>query len=414
MKLKCDSLNKKNESTKNQIVSRLALPSLLISQFAIGCPSLLVGLLLIDIGITFGLSVGVSGQLNTFSAFISFIASLLMGVLSTRNSSKTLLLTGTTLFILGTFGCAFASQFSILSLFYALAGFGISMIMPMISTIVAELYELKKRATIIGYTMASGALSFVIGSPIIIYIASLGGWRSPFLYFILPTALLSAGLSVKGLPSSTQSLKSSSYNKSFLESFREILTKRSAMACLFGTALSAACWQAIVFYSVSFLRQRFLLSSDFSSLFIVFGALSYTVGSLVSGWVVNKFGRKTVTVISSVLAGVFTIWFLNVSSLWESISLAFLGSLFSGVRASSSSSLSLEQIPKYRGVIMSLSSATGNIGIALGSSLGGFTLLWYNYEMLGLSLGVIGILAAIIYQLFVIDPVIIQPKRQSY
>ena len=399
-----------NEAVENSNISKIVLLSLLISQFTIGCPSLLVGLLLIDIGITFGLSVGVSGQLNTFSASVAFIASLLMGFLSIRHNSKKLLLTGTTLFILGTFGCAFASRFSIMLLFYALVGFGISMIMPMISTIVAELYELKKRATIIGYTMASGALSFVIGSPIIIYIASLGGWRLPFLYFILPTALLSAGLSVKGLPSSTQSLKSSSYNKSFLESFREILTKRSAMACLFGTALAAACWQAIVFYSVSFLRQRFLLSSDFTSLFIVFGALSYTIGSLVSGYVVNKFGRKKVTVISSVLAGVFTIMFLNVSNLWESIGLAFLGSLFSGVRASSSSSLTLEQIPKYRGAIMSLSSATGNIGVALGSGLGGFALLWYDYKTLGMALGVLGILAAIIYQLLVIEPVKIQLK----
>ena len=247
-----------NEAAENSKISNFALLSLLISQFAIGCPSLLVGLLLIDIGITFGLSVGVSGQLNTFSASVAFIASLLMGFLSIRHSSKKLLLTGTVLLILGTLGCAFASQFSIMLLLYALVGFGISMIMPMISTSVAELYELKKRATIIGYTMASGALSFVIGSPIIIYIAGLGGWRLPFLYFILPTALLSAGLSAKGLPSSTQSIKSSSYNKSFLKSFREILVKRSAMACLFGTALAAACWQAIVFYSVSFLRQRFL------------------------------------------------------------------------------------------------------------------------------------------------------------
>lgn len=398
-------LSKDNEAVESHKVSKFVLPSLLISQFAIGCPSLLVGLLLIDIGITFGLSVGVSGQLSTVSASVAFIASLLMGVLSIRYNSKKLLLTGTAIFILGTVGCAFASQFSIMLFFYALVGFGISTIMPMISTIVGELYALKKRATVIGYTMASGALSFVIGAPMITYIAGLGGWHSPFLYFILPTALISAGSSVKGLPSSAKSLKSPSHNKSFLKSFREILTKKSAMACLFGTALAAACWQAIVFYSVSFLRQRFSLSSDFASLFIVFGALSYMIGSLLSGLVVNKFGRKKVTVISSFLAGVFTIWFLSVSNLWASISLAFLGSLFSGVRASSSSSLTLEQLPKYRGAVMSLSSATGNIGIALGAGLGGFILLWYDYRMLGMSLGAVGILAAIIYHLFVIDPV---------
>ena len=345
-----------------------------------------------------------SGQLNTFSAILSFIASLLMGVLSIRHSSKKLLITGKAIFILGTLGCAFASQFSIMLMFYALVGFGVSMIIPMISTIIAEIYTLKRRATVIGYSMASGALSFVIGPLIITYISGIGGWRLPFLTFILPTVLLSTGLSIKSLPSSALNLESS-YNMSFLNSFREILVQRSVVACLLGTALAAACWQAIVFYSASFLRQRFSLSSDFTSLFIVFGALTYTIGSLISGWMVNKYGRKRTTVISSLFAGVFTLWFLNVTNLWQSISLAFIGSLFSGVRASSSSSLTLEQIPRYRGAIMSLSSATGNIGIAIGAGLGGLILLWYDYEMLGILLGALGIFAAIIYQLLVIEPV---------
>jgi len=91
-------------------------------------------------------------------------------------------------------------------------------------------------------------------------------------------------------------------------------------------------------------------------------------------------------------------------NLWQSIGLAFLGSLFSGIRASSSSSLTLEQISRYRGAIMSLSSATGNIGITIGAGLGGLSLFWYDYEMLGILLGALGIFAAIIYQLLVIEP----------
>lgn len=190
--------------------------------------------------------------------------------------------------------------------FYALVGFGISRIIPMISTIVAEIYTVKRRATIIGYTMASGALSFVIGPLIITYISGLGGWRLPFLTFILPIVLLSTGLSIKSLPSSALSLESP-HNKYFLNSFREMLVNRSVVACLLGTALAAACWLAIVFYTASFLKQRFLLSSDFTSLFIVFGAVTYTISSLISGWTVNKFGRKRTTVISSLFTGAFTI-----------------------------------------------------------------------------------------------------------
>ena len=73
---------------------RLTLPSLVMSRFAIQPSALLVGLLLLDIGSTFGLPVGVVGQLRTAASIVGVVSALLMGALSVRYRHKSLLMGG--------------------------------------------------------------------------------------------------------------------------------------------------------------------------------------------------------------------------------------------------------------------------------------------------------------------------------
>ena len=252
--------------------------------------------------------------------------------------------------------------------------------------------------------MASGALSFVIGAPVMTFVAGYGGWRTPFLVFVVPLVALGTVLSYLGLPSVPSGEAVSADGRGIGEGFREVLMNRSAVACLLGSALNAACWQAIVFYSASFLRQTFQVSAGFASLYIIGGASIYTVGSLFSGRIIDRFGRKRTPVIMSILGGAFTLLYYNVSDLWMSTALSYVASPFTGFRSSASGSLTLEQVPAYRGTMMSVSSATGNMGVALGAGLGGLMLLWYDYNMLGVTLGGAGIAASLLFQLLVREP----------
>ncbi|MFQ6126254.1 MAG: MFS transporter [Candidatus Heimdallarchaeota archaeon] len=174
---------------ENHSPRRLLLPSLAISNVAIQPPFILTGLLLIDIGNTFDHPVGVTGQLQTAAAFIAAIAALFMGVLSVRYQHKSLLLSGLLFFCISALGCSFALNFNMMLITFSITGLGMAMVTPMIFALIGAHFPLEKRASTIGSVNASASLAYVIGAPIIGFIAGVGGeegWHWAFLGIVSP------------------------------------------------------------------------------------------------------------------------------------------------------------------------------------------------------------------------------------
>ena len=61
--------------------------------------------------------------------------------------------------------------------------------------------------------------------------------------------------------------------------------------------------------------------------------------------------------------------------------------------------LTMEQVPSIRGTMMSMNTAAGSLGAALGSGIGGLALYLHGWRLVGISLGTLAILAMCIYQL---------------
>jgi predicted MFS family arabinose efflux permease len=385
-------------------VGRLFLPSLVLSRFATTPPSIVLSFLLIEIGLTFGLPVGVTGQVGTARSIAGVVSALLMGMLSVRFKHKSLLITGLLLFSVSILGCSLAPNFILLLIFYVLIGLGGAMVMPMTTTLVAKHLPLQKRASALGLLMATLSVSYLIGSQVIRFISDIGGWRLAFLVYALPFPLLSILLIFKGLPSESESELTSTSKGSLADGFKGVLSNRSAIACLLSNALSSAAWQGILLYGISFYRQHFLVSKGIASYIMIGASMSYTLGALISSRLVNNLGRKPVTSVSAFMAGIFIFSFTIVPNLWISLALNLVGCLFAGMRVTAYSSLTIEQVPEFRGTMMSISAASANMGSALGSGLGGLALLLYNYEAVGPSLGFLGLASAIIVHLIVVDP----------
>lgn len=383
---------------------KLFLPALAVSNFATGPLGVLIGLLLIDIAVAFDVSVGVMGQVNTLSSVVAVFFSVLTGVLSVRFRHKSLLLIGLLCVSFSALGCFLATGYDFMLVAFSLSGVGTALVFPMVITLVGEHFHLGKRGNAIGWIIAAGSLSYLIGAPVTGFVSGVGGWRFVLLVFVIPVSIGSLFLALVSVPSGQRRPQPIKGREAYLRSFKVVLLNRSAVACLIGNVLRTASFVAIVLYGVSFFRQLFLVSSDFATGIILGAALCYTVGSLIGGRLVNRFGRRSLTVFSTLLAGIFIVSFVNVFSLWVSLVLNFVGTWFSGMASSVANSFSLEQVPESRGTMMSVNSAALNLGNAVGSAIGGFLLILFNYEIMGSVLGMMGILAAIIFHLLTRDP----------
>lgn len=383
---------------------KLTLFSLFVANYALWPTTMVVTLLLLDIAETFNSPTGIMGQVQTLSSILAVACALLMGVLTVRFKSKTLLLAGLAFIVISATGCFLSVNFTMMLISYALSGFGVAVALPMTITMIAELYPVERRTGVIGLTGSGGMVSYMIGAPLASYIAGIGGWRMAFLWYVVPVTTASLLLVLKGLPAPTSSGGGPENRIGLLDGFRGVASNRSALACLGATAFMMGSWQFLSLYSISFYRVRFQISTGLASLVILGMSLCATISSLTAARVMNKLGRKRTCVLSSIICTVFLVVFPLIPDLWLSMAARFVSGLVGPLAYTISSSLALELVPEFRGVMMSLNSAAFNTGIALGSALGGALLLSFSYETMGVVLGSFMIVPALIYQFKIIYP----------
>lgn len=383
-------------------ISRLFLPGIVLSQFSSMTPSILTGLLLIEIASTFNVNVGVAAQMNTVASTISMIFAIVLGILSVKMQAKTLMSIGLGLQIASVIGCVLSPSLQMLILSYSLTGFASAIISPMSLTLIGENLNLEERGKAIGWIITGAALSYVIGAPIINTISDIGGWRLPFLGYVAPAAAMSLVLIWISIPFKERS--NPGHTSGYFSGFQVVLGNFSSISCMLGNALMSAAYQAIIYFSSSFYRQIFQISKAYASVLIIGSALSFTFGSQVGGRLVNKYGRKTITIVPACISGLIIISYMNVPNFIVSILLRFLGSFIFAISYTGSRSLTLEQEPNYRGTMMSLNNAVQSMGTMIGSGLGGYLILQYSYGLMGVILGVFGLMASIVYFRFSDDP----------
>ena len=140
------------------------------------------------------------------------------------------------------------------------------------------------------------------------------------------------------------------------------------------------------------------------SLSTIVGASSYILGSLLSGRALNRYGRRRVALLLSVPAGLTLLLYYNLSNLWVILGLSYSACVLFGMLHSANTNLSLEQIPAFRGTMMSINQASGNLGSTLVVLLGGWALLEYGFRYLGVLIAVLNVVAFLVYWFMVKDP----------
>ena len=189
-----------------------------------------------------------------------------------------------------------------------------------------------------------------------------------------------------------------------MNGFRAIFSNKSAVACLLANILVSVSWQGVYFFVISFIKERYSVATGFAALIYSIMSAGYTVGSMVSGKYVNRLGRKPATIFGVIALSLCTIVAMNPPSYLICIVVSVLGPFVGAFRAVGGNSLMLEQVPEYRGAVMSMNQAANWLGTAIGTGFGSVFLVAYGWGVFGLTLGVLGFISAGIFQLLVIDP----------
>ena len=385
--------------------SRLLVPAMVIATAAVSISGGILTLYTVDVASTFQVSVGVASQLATANYAGEFVFSLLMSGLAVRFRYKPLISVGILVTIISAVGNFFAPDFFTMQIFFVMEGIGTVIVGVMSFTLFGDVLSPEKRAKAVSYLMAALWVTALISIPLSGFTAKVIGWRYIFILHILPVSLAGLILAFFAVPSKSHESTATIKKASYAESFRRILTDKSATACLAGSILSATGTQVGIF-GVAFYRQRFSTTLDFVVTFTWVMIVLYIVGSLVAGRLTNRFGAKPIAVVGTMLSGVFTMTFFLIPNLWGALFFDFLQVWFAAIAAPSYICLALAQVPKSRGTMMSLNSATGSLARTIVPAVGGalLVLTFGFYGAVGLALGGMSVASSLILLLLAKDP----------
>ncbi len=387
----------KQSNPRSSDPSRLSVYALGLSRYAPRGTNLVVGVLLIEIGTTFGVPVGVANQLNATHALLSLTTALTMGVLSIKFGMELLLFAGLGLAVISAVGSCLSSSFQSLFILYSINGIAWSLVYPMSVALVGELFPRERRPSALSKIFAVPPIITVFGSTLLGYI---GDWRRALLLYAIPISAASLILAKFSIP-----LRKTKAEKiELVSAFKSIVANRSALSCLTYFLLNSITFQFLGMLSISFLREHHHVSKEIASLIYSILALAVFVGALSGERIVERYGRKPSTVFITLIYGLSAILFVAVPNVYIAAAIGIFAGLMMGLRQPAANSLTIEQIPEIRGSIMSLSEASDKIGSMVGAAMAGLLLLNHGWITAGVSLGSAAILASTILQIFATDP----------
>src|SRR5437588_8017866 len=130
------------------------------------------------------------------------------GKLADLYGRKPIFLFGSTLFLLGSILCGAAQSMEQLIIFRAIQGLGAGAVLPIVLTIIGDIFELKERAKVQGLFSGVWGLSSIVGPALGGLIVDHFSWRWVF-YINIPFGLLSAFLLIIALKENVERKKRS-------------------------------------------------------------------------------------------------------------------------------------------------------------------------------------------------------------
>jgi len=349
--------------------AKLTLLALAISAFGIGSTEFIsVGLLPL-IKESFGISLSTAGLTVSIYALGVTVGAPLLTALTSRLSRKTVLLLVMAIFIVGNLTAALAPMFSVLIIGRIISALAHGVFMSIASVIAAEVVEPNKRASAIAFMFTGLTLATVTGVPLGTFIGQVMNWRLSFIFIVvigvigfISNALLVPSQLSKGNPISLRDIGK------VLGNFRMLLI-------LFITAIGYGGAFVAYTYISPILEQYMGYSPHAVVIILVVYGICVAIGNTLGGQFANKNPLRSIFIIFVGLA----IELLGISFTLESPVIGLLLVLVMGLFMFMNVPglqlyaviLAEKYVPSAITMASALNIAAFNIGIFLGSYVGG-------------------------------------------
>ncbi|MBP2258105.1 DHA1 family purine base/nucleoside efflux pump-like MFS transporter [Virgibacillus campisalis] len=337
---------------------------LTIVSFVVGMVELIIGGILDLIAEDLDVSLGKVGLLITiFSLTFAIAAPILLYVTSQVERKKLMLIT-LIVFFFGNLLAVFSPTYYVLfasRIFLAMSG---SLLVVLCITLASNIVEPAYRGRAIGIVVMGVSGSLVLGVPIGLMLGNAFGWRAPFAFIAILTALSFTGIYFfmgKVNPRPTVSLGEQ----------MATLKNRKVFFAQFTTFLFLAGHMTLYGYLTPFLKSTMGLDGSWISIiYLIFGVAAVTGGG-IGGTLSDRFGSKKIvlSVIAIFGLALFTLphvtfalpIFLVILVLWGMSNWAITPAMQSYL---------IEVSPETADIQQSLNNSALHLGIAFGSYIG--------------------------------------------
>lgn len=305
-------------------------------------------------------------------AFSAGLSGILAAGFADKFDRKKLLMFFYTGFLIGTAFCAMANSYWFLLLARIFTGIFGGVIGSVGYAIITDIFELKVRGRVMGFTQMAFAASQILGLPIGLYLANNFGWHSSF-WMIVSVGIAVGLIMVWKMRPITAHLAESQGQKAVRHLLNTVSNPDYVKVFLSTILLATGGFMLMPFGSTFSTNNLGLRLEDLPLLYGVTGIFTIFFGPML-GKLADKIGKLKVFVFGSILGMILVGIYCNlgITPFWVILILNVI--LFLGINARMiSSSALITAIPdmKDRGAFMSINSSVSQVSGGIASAVAG-------------------------------------------
>ena len=341
---------------------------------------MMMGPLLVVLAEAFDTSVSATGQLAAAIGISWGITAPLVGPVSDIYGRRRVGLSGLALMAAGILGSALAWDYWGLLICRLVTGVGAAMIPPNSVATVADHFPPSQRGTPISILISASFFGVVIGTPLIAFLADMGGWRLPF-YVVGALLLVVLGLQWYWFPEHLPTTQAFS----FLTHFNRVGRITNLWYVLVANFFYQTAALGIFVYLAAFLIRKYGMTQGDTAIPLAVVGLGAMLGSLLGGYVAGQRQRLTLSALALLLGGgsVFVALTVSLSS-WVAILLCCVSALLLTVFEPVTWALTSEFSGESRATANGLLATSNQLGFIGGASAGGIVLAFGGFPFVGL------------------------------